>query len=63
MFTAADIASLKAALATGASQVRFADGRSVTYRTTAEIREVIGMAERELAAAAAPVSRTFVAEF
>lgn len=44
-FTTTDIATLKAALATGAVRVRYADGREVTYRSLDEIREILRMAE------------------
>lgn len=44
---ASDIAKLKAALAGGVLKVRFADGREVTYRSVAEVREIIRMAEAD----------------
>jgi hypothetical protein len=43
----ASIASLVAALSTSTLTVRFADGRSVTYRTIAEIREAIAALRSE----------------
>lgn len=46
-FAQSDIDALKRALATGAMQVRYADGRSVTYRSVAEIREILSVAEAE----------------
>lgn len=47
-YTQKDIDALKAAIATGATKVRFADNREVTYRTLAEMRSVLA----ELAAEA-----------
>ena len=44
-FSADDIATLKSALASGALRVRFTDGRLVEYRSVAEIRQIIRMAE------------------
>jgi len=38
MWTEADLATLNQAIATGASKVRFADGREVTYRSLADMR-------------------------
>ena len=35
--TTADIDALDAAIASGASKVRFADGREITYRSLAEM--------------------------
>ena len=49
-FSADDIASLKAALATGALRVRYADGREVTYRSLGEMRQIIDMAESDTGA-------------
>lgn len=44
-WTSADLASLDAAIATGAMKVRFADGREVTYRTLSDMwsirREIV----------------------
>ncbi|KTT70160.1 phage head-tail joining protein [Sphingomonas sanguinis] len=61
MFTAEDIAALKLALATGVSEVRYADGRQVKYRSLDEIRQVILMAQADIAPSTE--SRSFVAEF
>jgi hypothetical protein len=61
MFTADDIAALKLALATGVSEVRYADGRLVKYRSLDEIRQVILMAQADIAPSTE--SRSFVAEF
>jgi hypothetical protein len=43
MFSEADAVALRAAIATGALKVRYADGREVTYRSLAEMREILGM--------------------
>jgi len=61
-FTTNDITALKAAIATGALKVRFADGREVTYRSLSEMREIL----RLMTAEASPTpsrSRTSVAGF
>jgi len=50
-FTQADIDKLKAAIATGALRVRYAD-RDVMYRSLAEMRQTLAMMEEEVAAAA-----------
>lgn len=50
-YTAADLASLKKALAKGV-RTATVDGQSVTYASTAEMLRVIAVMERELAAAA-----------
>lgn len=55
-----DIAALKKAMAGGVIKVRFADGREVTYRSVAEIREIIRMAEADIGTA---TPRTSVAGF
>lgn len=46
-----DLATLKAAARSGVQQVRYADGRQVTYRTMAELRQAISDVEAEIAAA------------
>lgn len=49
-FSADDIASLQAAMATGALRVRYADGREVMYRSLSEMREVLRMMQAEAGA-------------
>lgn len=49
-YTVQQIANLKAALATGATKVRFADGRETTFRSLKEMKEIIADAESEIAA-------------
>lgn len=40
-WTQKDIDALKAAIATGATKVRFADNREVVYRTLADMRSTL----------------------
>jgi hypothetical protein len=40
MWTQADLDALNQAIATGATEVRFRDGRLVKYRTLAEMRSI-----------------------
>jgi hypothetical protein len=47
-FTEVDITALKAAIAQGALRVRFGE-REVTYRSLAEMKEILGMMESEVA--------------
>ena len=49
--TQADLDALIAARMSGVSQVRFSDGRQVTYRTDAEMERAIAFARDELTAA------------
>lgn len=46
-----DLATLKAAARSGVQRVRYADGREVTYRTMAELRQAISEVEAEVAVA------------
>lgn len=62
MFTQADVDTLKAAIATGALEVQYADHRRVTYRSLREMREILRMMQDEVTSAASPTSRSFVAE-
>lgn len=50
MGLADDIAALRAAWAAGVTQIRYSDGRSVTYASLRELREVIDRMEAEQAA-------------
>ncbi len=52
MALADDLATLKAAARSGVERVRYADGREVTYRTMAELRQAIADVEAEIAAEA-----------
>lgn len=47
-WTLTDIDTLKASIATGATKVRFADGREVTYRSLADMRSTLADMEREV---------------
>jgi len=60
-FTTSDIDALKAALATGALQVRYADGRQITYRSLAEMRQILQMMQTD--AGVSSFIRTSVAGF
>lgn len=39
-FSASDLATVEAAIATGALRVRYADGREVTYQSAADLLKV-----------------------
>ena len=49
-----DIASLQRAIATGATKVRFADNREVTYRTLAEMRSLLAEMQAEVSGRVQP---------
>lgn len=55
-WTQTDIDKLKAAIAQGATKVKFAD-REVSYRSLDEMRETLAMLQREVDAAAGVVVR------
>lgn len=60
-WTLADLANLDRAIATGATKVRFADNREVTYRTLAEMRSI----RKEIAdslSGSTPIARTTFVE-
>ncbi len=63
MFTQSDIDTMKAAIATGAMRVRYADGREVQYRTLVEMRETLRMMTDEVGAASGGSARSFLAGF
>jgi hypothetical protein len=46
-----DLATLRTAARSGVQRVRYADGREVTYRTMAELRQAIVDVEAEITAA------------
>lgn len=48
-FQQSDIDTLKAAIATGAREVAYADGRRVSYRTLPEMKQTLAMIEAEVA--------------
>lgn len=47
-FTQSDIDALKAAIATGALEVRYADGRYTRFRSLKEMRETLELMERDV---------------
>ncbi|WP_375455725.1 phage head-tail joining protein [uncultured Methylobacterium sp.] len=60
-WTSADLASLDKAIATGATKVRFADNREVTYRSLADMRSI----RKEIVEAltgSVPIARTTFVE-
>lgn len=63
-FTTADADTLRAAIATGALKVRYADGREVTYRSLSEMRDIMRMIQADVQSDAAGIRcRTSVAAF
>lgn len=52
-FTAADLATINTAIATGATRVRFADGREVTYQSAADLLRVRALITDEINASSA----------
>lgn len=53
-FTLPDLAAIDAAIASGVLTVRHADGRLLTYRSTAELIQARNLVARELATPATP---------
>lgn len=47
-FTAADLSTIDAAIATGAMRVKFADGREVTYQTGADLLKARALIQSEV---------------
>lgn len=62
-FSQSDVDTLKAAIATGAMRVRYADGREIQYRSQAELERALMLVEGEVAGPAAKASRSFVVGF
>lgn len=58
--TLADEDAILAALARGEAEVRFADGRSVKYRSVAEMQQALAIARSERSV---PMNRTTVTSF
>lgn len=56
-FTSTDLTNIDAAIASGESIVRFSDGRSVTYRSIAELREARAMVQDSLNQSGTPTIR------
>lgn len=59
-FTLADEDAIQAAIVRGEAEVRFADGRTVKYRSVAEMREALAIARSERSV---PMNRTTLAGF
>ena len=59
-YTQSDIDALKRAIATGASKVRFADGREVTYRSLEQMKETLRDMEAEVSPTTVQPRTTFV---
>ena len=51
-FTSADLATIDAAIATGALRVKFADGREVAYQTGADLLRARALIASEISASA-----------
>jgi hypothetical protein len=63
-WTASDLTAIDAAIASGVQQVRFADGRQVTYASVESLLRARALIGAEVnGAAAAPVNRSTFAEF
>lgn len=52
-FTPSDLATIDAAIATGALRVRYADGREVTYQNGADLRAARALIASEVSATSA----------
>lgn len=52
-FSASDLATIEAAIATGALRVRFADGRQVDYQSGADLLKARALLLAEISAASA----------
>jgi hypothetical protein len=61
-FSSDDIATLQTAIATGALQVRYADGRQVTYRSLPEMLQTLQIMKGDVEGSSGN-SRSFVAGF
>lgn len=62
-YTQSDIDDLKAAIASGALRVRYADGREIQYRSLAEMRETLGIMQAEATGTTSSSSRSFLVGF
>lgn len=62
-YTQSDIDDLKAAIASGALRVRYADGREIMYRSLGEMRETLGIMQAEATGSSSSSSRSFLAGF
>lgn len=59
MWTEDDLITINRAIATGASKVRFADGREVTYRSLADMRSTRDEITASLGLAPEPLRTTY----
>lgn len=62
-FLQSDVDTLKAAIATGAMRVRYADGREITYRSQAELERALTLVQGEVTGPAAKPSRSFLVAY
>jgi predicted lipid-binding transport protein (Tim44 family) len=62
-FNQTDVDTLKAAIATGAMRVRYADGREITYRSQAELERALTLVQGEVTGPDAKPSRSFLVEY
>ena len=60
-WTQTDVDALKAAIATGALEVRYADGRHVRYRSLADMERTLALMQGEVAGTAATPRVTYAA--
>lgn len=58
-WTQDDVDALKAAMATGARDVQYSDGSRISYRTLAEMRDVLAEMQAEIVKATQPGRRTY----
>lgn len=57
-WTQDDVDALKVAIATGVKDVQYSDGSRMTYRSLAEMKDILGGMEAEIAGATAKRART-----
>lgn len=62
-YTQTDIDDLKAAIASGALRVRYADGREIQYRSLADMRETLSIMQAEATGSTSGSSRSFLVGF
>lgn len=58
-WTQDDVDALKAAIATGATDVQYSDGSRITYRSLRDMRDTLAMMQGEVTKAAEPARRTY----
>lgn len=62
-FNQTDVDTLKAAIATGAMRVRYADSREITYRSQAELERALTLVQGEVTGPADKPSRSFLVAY